>query len=339
MRLNRIYTPHLILFAGIVSLGTARPADAQSHSVNLDLNSLGQLGSFDFLNQNSSTIGFDETGGIAGSGAGVFQSTGDAGLDKRVLAIYSPGTIDSSGTTLSTPTFAIDSTTMTSWTASIVVHGSTVGDVAEGGKRKAHVRIGFLGDLNLPDPTKPQDIWKQNPSFQLDAKIEFENATGKYEKLSIESKASPGSGVEVKGTKVEIQNDGLGVSFDYDNWFRFELTIARYTGVGAGPNSYTFASEIFDLGEDGTDLPLSLGVSEFYDAFNAVPYVNLAPFSTDSTVYFAMQLESEKNETPNGFNYQIDNISFSAVPEPGSVAMLLVGAAFLSRRRRLSVAR
>lgn len=323
-----------LLCIGAVSGGLATAANATVVSLNYNFNALGELADFDFLNQNSSTVGFDATGGIGGGGSAVFQSTGASGLDKRALAIYSPGTTNTDGTTLGTPTFAFDATTTTFLRASILVHGSAIGDTPLDGKRKAHMRFGFLGDLNIPDPTKPQDIWKQNPSFVMDAKIEFENTAGKFAKLSIEPKASPGSNAEVKATKVEIENNGEGTEFNIDNWFRFELVVTRYTGEGAGPQSFTFGGSLFDLGPDGTDEPLSLGVSTFFDAFNAVPFVNLVPFGTDSTVYLAVQFETEKQAAPNEYGFQVDNIAFETVPEPSSALLGLASLAFLGRRRR-----
>lgn len=323
-----------MLSIGAASICLAGTSSATIVSISHNFNSLGEIGNFDYQNQNSSTVGFDMTGGVGGSGAAVFQSTGASGLDKRTFGVYSPGTTNTDSTTLDTPTFALDATTTSSFRASIMVHGSAIGDTELDGKRKAQVRFGFLGSLNIPDPTKPQDIWKQNASFVMDAKIEFENSAGKFAKLSIEPKASPGSNAEVKAPKVEIQNDGVGAEFDVDNWFRFDLVITRYTGEGAGPQSFTFGGELLDLGPDGTDEPLSLGAVTYFDAFNLVPYLNLVSFGTDSTIFFAYQLEIEKAASPGQYGFQVDNMTFEAVPEANSLVLALVGSMLLGRRRR-----
>jgi hypothetical protein len=134
---------------------------------------------------------------------------------------------------------------------------------------------------------------------------------------------------------VEIQNDGVGTEFDIDNWFRFDLVITRYAGVGSGPDSFSFGGELFDLGPDGTDEALSLGASTYTDAFNNfLPFINLSQFSADSTIFFAYQLEIEKLASPGEYGFQVDNMTFEAVPEANSLVLALVGSMLLGRRRR-----
>ncbi|MDB6070646.1 MAG: hypothetical protein JWL81_1817 [Verrucomicrobiales bacterium] len=259
---------------------------------------------FAYTNQNQTTIGYSSLNGTGSpaSGAGVFQTTSATGVDKRVFA---------NGT--STRLTATGPGTQ-QWTASIVVQAPTIGATPLASKYKAHTRFGFLASANIPDPTKPQDLWKQNVGMHADFKIEWENATGKLPTLSIEGKSSTGNGQESKtASKFE------STTFNSAHWFQATLNIRRITNTTDPSKLHLLALEasVYDLGPQGTSEPILLGTTELG---NTLEFANEA-FSTAPALRGSFMLEGEKAYagTPY-YNYFVDDLTFQSalLPDPSS---------------------
>jgi hypothetical protein len=268
--------------------------------VDLPFESVAGLDGFAYVNQNDTTVGYAAGAGTGqpATGAGVFQSTSASGVDKRVLAVADVASRIASGPETQT------------WTAQALVHAPSMSGTPAGSKYKAHVRLGFLGEAVIADPTKPQDVWKLNPGVHADFKIEWEHADGKTPKLSIEGKSSPGGNSEAKTSKFETS------TFDPARWYLATLAVRRMVDRDDPQAAHLLAVDVrvYDAGADGLAEPVLVGGAEMGVTAR---HANEA-FSTDTTLHAAYMLEGEKGYlgTPY-YQYFVDDLSFRTVRPPG----------------------
>jgi hypothetical protein len=274
------------------------PAGPDAMRWEIPFDSLYDLGGFDYLNQNSTTLGWSNTSGLTGAntGAGKFRNTATGVLDRRVLAT---GLI--SCRTVSGPDTQ-------EWRAGVFVNASSLSGTPVGSKYKAQARLGYLGGQRITDPTKPQDVWKLNPAIQADFKMEWDRKSSAttLPKLTLEPKSSVGNNTEVKPA-----SNFNTTTYSPANWYYVELLVQRVINRDDPTAAHLFfvSASVFDMGPTGNSAPTLLGSSQM----GLTSVLNNPEFSTDTTLHSAFMLEGDKEylATPY-YSYDIDNLSFHA---------------------------
>ena len=113
---------------------------------------------------------------------------------------------------------------------------------------------------------------------------------------------------------------GFSPMLETNHWYRFVTT---YTNTGS---DFTVSFTIFDIGGTGLDAPTLLGSTS--------GNVGMAGMAAAPTIYLGLYGGTSGGEVTRA--QRLDNFSASvvAVPEPGVIALLALGAAaFLARRR------
>lgn len=272
-------------------------------NVHLPFENSSDFDLFTYTNQNLTTVGYASTNGTGtpAGGAGVFQTTSGSGSDKRVFAHGTSASLSAAGPGTQ------------EWNSSLILRAPTMTGTPVGSKYKAHTRFGFLASAAIPDPAKPQDLWKQNTGIHADFKIEWENTSGKLPTLSIEAKSSTGAGQETK-TPSKFET----ATFDSTHWFQGTLHIRRIRNTTDSTKLHLVSMEasIYDLGPDGTGDPVLIGTTELG---SAQEFVNES-FSTAPSLRGSFMLEGEKGYagTPY-YNYFVDDLVYQTALIPTSV--------------------